>query len=80
VRVHLLLIALDKEHALRVFENRLLRRIFEPMREEVTLDLRKLVRKKIHNLCSSPNITKFIKPRITAGTEHVAHIIDEKKM
>jgi hypothetical protein len=44
-----------------VFENRVLRRIFEPRREEVTGDWRKLHNEELHNLYSSPNIIRMIK-------------------
>jgi hypothetical protein len=39
-----------------VFENRVLRRIFEPKRDEVMGDWRKLLNEEFHNLCSFPNI------------------------
>jgi hypothetical protein len=44
-----------------VFENRVLRRIFEPRRDEVTGDWRKLHNEELHNLYSSPNIIRTIK-------------------
>jgi hypothetical protein len=50
-----------EEHRLRVFENRVLRRIFGPKRDEVTGDWRKLYKEELHNLCSSPNIIRMIK-------------------
>jgi hypothetical protein len=43
-----------------VFENRVLRRIFGPKRDEVMGDWRKLNSKKLHNLYFSPNITRMI--------------------
>jgi hypothetical protein len=46
-----------------VFENRVLRRIFEPKRDEVTGEWRKLHSKELHNLYSSPNIIRQIKAR-----------------
>jgi hypothetical protein len=48
---------------LRAFENRELRRIFEPRRDEVTGDGRKLHNEELHNLYSSPNIIRMIKSR-----------------
>jgi hypothetical protein len=42
-------------------ENRVLRRIFGPKREEVAGSLRKLHNEKLHNLYASPNITRVIK-------------------
>jgi hypothetical protein len=46
-----------------VFENRVLRRIFEPKREEVMGDWRKLHNEELHNLYSLPNIVRMIKSR-----------------
>jgi hypothetical protein len=48
-------LALRKEHRLGVFENRVLRRIFGPKRDEVTGDWRKL-HEELHDLYSSPSI------------------------
>jgi hypothetical protein len=50
-----------EEHRLRVFENRVLRRIFGPNRDKVTGDWRKLHNEELHNLYSSPNIIRMIK-------------------
>jgi hypothetical protein len=49
------------EHGLRVFENRVLRRIFVPMREEVKEGWRKLHNEELRNLCSSSGIVRIIK-------------------
>jgi hypothetical protein len=57
---------------LRVFENRVLRRIFDPKRDEVTGDWRKLHNEELHNLYSSPNIIRMIKSRRARWTGHVA--------
>jgi hypothetical protein len=46
-----------------VFENRVLRRIFGPRREEVKGDWRKLHNEELHNLYTSPNIIRMIKSR-----------------
>jgi hypothetical protein len=46
-----------------VFENRVLRRIFVPRRDEVTENWRKLHNEELHNLYSSPNIIRMIKSR-----------------
>jgi hypothetical protein len=54
---------LRKEHRLRVFENRVLRRIFGPKRDEVMGDWRKLHNEELHNLYSSPSIIRMIKSR-----------------
>jgi hypothetical protein len=52
-----------KEHRLRLFENRVLRRIFGPKRDEVTGNWRKLHNEELHNLYSSPSIIRMIKIR-----------------
>jgi hypothetical protein len=49
---------------MRVFENRVLRRIFGPRRDEVTGDWRKLYNDELHDLHPSPNIVRVIKSRI----------------
>jgi hypothetical protein len=56
-------LTLREEHRLRVFENRVLRRIFGPRKDEVTGDWRKLHNEELHNLYSSPNIIRIIKSR-----------------
>jgi hypothetical protein len=54
---------LREEHRLRVFENRVLRRIFVPKRDEVTEGWRKLHNEELHCLYSSPGIVRVIKAR-----------------
>jgi hypothetical protein len=49
-------LALWEEHRLRVFENRVLRRIFGPKRDEVTGGWRKLHNEELRDFCSSPRI------------------------
>jgi hypothetical protein len=56
-------LTLREEHRLRVFENRVLRRIFVPKRDEVTGEWRELHSEELHILYSSPNIIRHIKPR-----------------
>jgi hypothetical protein len=63
---------LREEHRLRVFENRVLRRIFVPKRDEVTDERRKLHNKELHDLYSSPSIIRIIKSRRMRWTGHVA--------
>jgi hypothetical protein len=46
-----------------VFENRVLRRIFGPKRDEVTGGWRKLHNEELHNFYSSPNVIKMVKSR-----------------
>jgi hypothetical protein len=64
---------LREERRLRVFENRVLRRIFGPKRDEVTGKWRKLCNEELNNLYSLPNIVRVIKSRLRwAG--HVARM------
>jgi hypothetical protein len=65
---------LREEHRLRVFENRALRGIFCPKRDEVTGDWRNLHNEELHNFYSSSSIIRMIKPRRTRGTGHVARM------
>jgi hypothetical protein len=54
---------LREECRLRVFENKVLRRIFERKRDEVTGEWRRLHNKELYALYSSPNIIRVIKSR-----------------
>ena len=54
---------LREELRLRVFENRVLRRVFGPKRDEVTGEWRKLHNEELNYLYSSPNIVRVIKSR-----------------
>jgi hypothetical protein len=64
---------LGEEHRLRVFENRVLRKIFGPKREEDGL-WRKLHNDELHDLYSSPNIVRVIKSRRMRWAGHVARM------
>jgi hypothetical protein len=54
---------LREEHRLRVFENRVLRNIFRPKREEVTREWRRLQYEELNDLYSSPNIIRVFEPK-----------------
>jgi hypothetical protein len=62
------------EHRLRVFENRVLRRIFGPKRDEVTGGWKKLHNEELRDLYSSPSIIRMIKSRRMRLAGHVARM------
>jgi hypothetical protein len=64
---------LGEEHRLRVFENRVLRKIFGPKREEDG-SWRTLHNDELHDLYSSPNIVRVIKSRKVRLAGHVARM------
>jgi hypothetical protein len=66
-------LTLGKEHGLRVFENRMLMRIFGPKREEDG-SWRKLHNEELHRLYSSPNFVRAIKLRRMRWTGHVTRM------
>jgi hypothetical protein len=65
---------------LRVFENRVLRRIFGPKRDEVTGEWRKLHKEELHNLYSSADIIRQVKSRRMRWAGHVARMGEERKV
>jgi hypothetical protein len=65
---------LREECRLRVFENRVLRRIFGPKRDEVTGERRRLHNKELYALYSSPIIIRVIKSRRLKWAGHVARM------
>jgi hypothetical protein len=69
-----------EEHRLNVFENRVLRRISGPKRDEVTGEWRKLHNEALHILYSSPNIIRQIKSRGMRWAGHVARMGEERKL
>jgi hypothetical protein len=62
-----------------VFENRVLRRISGPKRDEVTGDWRKLHNEELHNLYSSQSIIRMIKSRKMRWAWHVAQMGGEEE-
>jgi hypothetical protein len=58
-----------------VFENRVLRRIFGPKRDELTGEWRKLHNEELRDLYSSPSIIRIIKPRRIRWAGHVARMV-----
>jgi hypothetical protein len=67
-----------EEHRLRVFENKVLRRIFGLKRDEVTVGWRKLHNEELRDLYSSPSIIKIIKSRRTRWAGHVARMREKR--
>jgi hypothetical protein len=73
-------LTLREENRLRVFENRVLRGIFGPKRDEVTGEWRKLHNKELHNFYSSPDIIRQVKSRRMRWAGHVARMGEERKV
>jgi hypothetical protein len=71
---------LREKHGLSVFENRVLRRIFVPKRDDVTGDWRKLHSGELHNLYSSPDIIRQIKSRRMSWAGHVTRMGEGRKL
>jgi hypothetical protein len=67
-------LTLREEHRRGVFENRVLRRIFGPKREEVTGEWRKLHNEDLHDLYSLPSIIRIMKARRMRWARHVARM------
>jgi hypothetical protein len=65
---------LREERRLRVFENRVLRRLFGPKRDKVTGEWRKLHNEELHDLYSSPTIVRVMKSRRMRWAGHVARM------
>jgi hypothetical protein len=59
---------------LRVFENKVLRKIFWSERDNVTGGWRKLHKEELHDLCSSPSIIRIIKSRRMRRAGHAARM------
>jgi hypothetical protein len=64
-------LTLREERRLRVFENRVLRRVFGPKRNEVTGEWRKLHNEELNDLYSLPNIVRVVKSRRMRWAGHV---------
>ena len=67
-------LTLREEHKLRVFENKVLRKIFGAKRGEITGEWRKLYNAELHTLYSSPNIIRNLKSRRLRWAGHVARM------
>jgi hypothetical protein len=71
-------LTLREERRLQVFENRVLRRIFGPKREEIIAKWRKLHNEELNDLYSSPNTLRVIKSRRMRWAGHVARMGEER--
>jgi len=69
---------MGEDRRLRVFENRVLKRIFGPKRGEVTVEWRKLHNEELNDLYFSPNIVRVIKSRRTGWAGHVARMRERR--
>jgi hypothetical protein len=61
-----------------VVENRVLRRMFGPKRDNLTGSWRKLHNEELHNFYSSPNISRLIKSRRMGWAGHVARMVETR--
>jgi len=67
-------LTLREERRLRVFENRVLRRVFGHKRDEVRGEWRKLYNEELSDMYSLPNIVQVVKSRRMRWAGHVAHM------
>jgi hypothetical protein len=71
-------LTLREKRRLKVFESRVLRRIFGPKRDEVTGEWRKLHNEELNELYSSHNIVRVIQPRRMRWSGHVARMEESR--
>src|SRR5215475_8752369 len=71
-------LTLREERRLRVFENRVLRRVFGPKRDEVTGEWTKLHNDELNDLYSLPNIVRVVKSRRMRWAGHVARMGEDR--
>jgi hypothetical protein len=73
-------LTLRGKHRLRVFQNRDLRGIFRPKRDEVTGEWRKLHNEELHNMYSFPEISRKVKSMRMRWAGHVAHMGEDRNV
>jgi hypothetical protein len=71
-------LTLEDEHRLRVFENRVSRRIFGPKRDEIKGEWRKIHNEELNNLYSSPNIFRVMQSKRIRWTGHVVRMREKR--
>jgi hypothetical protein len=71
-------LTLREERRLRVFENRVLRRVFGRKRDEVMGEWRKLHNEELNDLYSLPNIVRVVRPRRMRWAGHVARMGEDR--
>jgi hypothetical protein len=69
---------LREERTLKVSENRVLRKIFRPQRNVIRRKWRRLLKKELNELYSSPNIIRLIKSRIMRCSGHLARMTEKR--
>ena len=71
---------MSEKRRLRMYENRVLRKIFGPNRDEVTREWRKLHDEELNDLYASPNIVRMTKSRIMRWAGHVARMEEGRRV
>ena len=71
-------LTLREQRRLRIFQNRVLKRILGPERDEETWEWRRLHKKELYSLCSSPNIIRLMKSKRLRRAGHVACMGDRR--
>jgi hypothetical protein len=71
---------LADEHKLRVFENKVLRKIYGPKRDEITGEWRRLHNEELHELYDSPDIIRIMKSRRLRWAGHVARMGEKRRL
>jgi hypothetical protein len=69
---------LKEGHRLRVFKNRVLRKVFGPKRDEVAGEWVRLHNEELYDLFCLPNIIRVFKSRMMRWAEHVASMVERR--